>query len=265
MNAAKFMEGLASGTSQYIEILNPAQLWYSAGRRPNFEEYFAKRPKDEILENHLEGNFAVMQRVAAQILLCGDTVHFAGGVPALFGSRQGGSSDRSILLSIGNLGDASGPRLPGAYPRLKEVALQEGHVFDLNHISREIALMESRGMTVDLTHTIESAGGIAPKNEALHLCAHTALTQLFGASSEISAAYRDLIPDTPRVDSSKLVPLQVCREIFIGALQRRWPENSGKRHVSSALASAAYALARVEMNAEVSFTPEEDEALASIV
>jgi hypothetical protein len=89
--------------------------------------------------------------------------------------------------------------------------------------------------------------------------------RLFGASSDISAAYRDLIPDRCRADSSKLVPLQICREIFADALQRRWPENLGKRHISLALTSATYVLARLELNAELSLTPEEDEALASIM
>lgn len=265
VNGAKFLEGLASGLHEFIVILNPAQLWYSAHQRPTFEEYFAKRPKDEILENHLEANFAEIQRVAAQIMLCEDTVHFAGGAPAFFGSRPEGSSNPSILLSIGNLGGERGPRLPGAYPQLKEDALRDGYVFDLPHLTREVALMESRGVTVKLTHNIERVGDIALKDDALHLCAHTAVMQLLGASSDVSAAYRDLIPDRCRLDSSKLVPLQVCREIFTGALQHRWPENFGKRHIALALTSSSYVLARLELNAEASLTPEDDEALASMM
>jgi hypothetical protein len=75
------LEGLASGAHEYIEVLNPTQLWYS-GDQHTFQEYFAKRPKHEILENHLEGNFTGIQRAAAEIMLCEDTVHFAGGLPA---------------------------------------------------------------------------------------------------------------------------------------------------------------------------------------
>jgi hypothetical protein len=112
MNAAKFLEGLASGTHEYIEVLNPAQLWYG-GHQHTFQEHFANRPKDEILENHLEGNFTGIQRVAAQIMLCEDTVHFAGGVPAFFGRWPDLSSYRSISLSVGNLGGDGGPRLLG--------------------------------------------------------------------------------------------------------------------------------------------------------
>jgi hypothetical protein len=125
--------------------------------------------------------------------------------------------------------------------------------------------MKSRGMAVEVIHKIERVGDIAVKVEALHLSAHTAVTRLFGASSDISAAYRHLIPDRCRVDSSKLVPLHICREIFTDALQRRWPDNFGKRHISLALTSATYVLARLELNAELSLTPEEDEALASII
>lgn len=264
VNAARFLEGLASGAHEYIEVLNPTQLWYG-GHQHTFEKYFANRPKHEILENHLEGDFTGIQRVAAQIMLCEDTVHFAGGAPAFFGHWPDHSTDRSISLSVGNLGGERGPRLLGLGRQLKDDALRDGYVFDLPHLTREVAMLKSRGMAVEVIHEIERVGDIAVKDEALLLSAHTAVMRLFGASSDISAAYRDLIPDRCRVDSSKLVPLQICREIFTDALQRRWPDNFGKRHISLALKSATYVLARLELNAELSLTPEDDEALASIM
>lgn len=48
--------------------------------------------------------------------------------------------------------------------------------------------MESRGVAVELIHNIVRVGNIALKDDALHLCAHTAIMRLFGASSDISAA-----------------------------------------------------------------------------
>jgi hypothetical protein len=73
--------------------------------------------------------------------------------------------------------------------------------------------MKSRGMSVEVIDQVERVGDIAVTDEALRLSSHATVMRLFGASSDISAAYRALIPDRCRVDSSKLVPLRICREI----------------------------------------------------
>ncbi len=87
---------------------------------------------------------------------------------------------------------------------------------------------------------------------------------VFDLSRDISAAYRDLIPDMCRHDHSKLVPLEICRTILADAIQRRGPENFGKRHLSLALMCAADVFARL-VQAELSLVPEDEEALASMV
>ncbi|SRR6266852_8367445 len=187
----------------------------------------------------------------------------AGGPPAFFG-RSDRPSGRSISLLVSNLSSESGPRLPGPSLQTKEDALWEGHVFDLSRLSREISLMESRGVPIEVVHEIECVGDIVPTDDALRLCADAAVSKLFGASSDISAAYRDLIPDMCRHDHSKLVPLEICRTILADAIQRRGPENFGKRHLSLALMCAADVFARL-VQAELSLVPEDEEALASMV
>src|SRR5258707_593680 len=158
----------------------------------------------------------------------------AGGPPAFFG-RSDRPSGRSISLLVSNLSRESGPRLPGPSLQTKEDALWEGHVFDLSRLSREISLMESRGVPIEVVHEIECVGDIVRTDDALRLGADAAVSRLFGASSDIAAAYRDLIPDMCRHDHSKLVPLEICRTILADAIQRRGPENFGKRHLSLAL------------------------------
>jgi hypothetical protein len=262
MNAAKFLEGLASGSHEYIQVLLPKQLW-GGGHQHTYERYFERRSRDEILENGIENSFAEVQRWAAQIMLCEDTVHFAGGAPAFFGSPDR-ASGRSISLFVGNLSFEGGPRLTGQAARQKEDALWKGHIFDHSGLPREIQLMESRGVPIKVVHGIECVGAIAPTDDALRLCAHAAVGRLFKASSDVAAAYRDLIPDECRRDHSKLVPPEICRNILTDAVQRRWPENFGKRNLTLALESIGDVLARLELRAEFSLGPDDEEALASM-
>lgn len=189
-------------------------------------------------------------------MICDDVVHFAGGTPAFFAHCTYPSSS----LHAGNLSRERCPRLFGSNLQRKNDALREGYVFDIDHLPREIELMGSRGVKLDLVHHIECSGEVALGNEALHLCADEAVRRLIGSSTEISAAYRDIISSK----RSGLIPLGECRHILSEATQRVWRDRFGWRHVELALECASHIVARVALNAELNLAPEDDEALASL-
>ncbi|MET4091018.1 hypothetical protein [Bradyrhizobium sp. S3.5.5] len=250
-----FLNGLAIGKYDAIQILDPSRLWYS-GRCRTFEDHFRDRVGDRILENGIEKSFTEIQRGASVVMICGDVVHFAGGTPVFFAH----CTYPSISLRAGNLSRERCPRLFGSHLQYKEHALREGYVFDLSHLPREIELMKSRGVKFDLAHHIECTGEAAPGNEALHLCADEAVRRLLGSSTEISAAYRDIISRK----QSDLIPLDDCRHILSEATQRAWREKFGWRHVELALECASHIAARLALHAELNLAPEDDDALASL-
>ena len=255
VNADEFLNGLAIGAYDAIKILDPARLWYSGCHR-TFEDHFGERVGDRILENGLEKSFVELQRGASVVMICDDVVHFAGGTPAFFAHCTYPSSS----LHAGNLSRERCPRLFGSNLQRKNDALREGYVFDIDHLPREIELMGSRGVKLDLVHHIECTGEVALGNEALHLCADEAVRRLIGSSTEISAAYRDIISSK----RSGLIPMGECRHILSEATQRVWRDRFGWRHVELALECASHIVARVALNAELNLAPEDDEALASL-
>lgn len=263
LNAGEFLAGLASGTYESLHVLDPELLWFS-GHRPTFEEYFDGAVGGRILENRSENSFSEIQRGAARIMLCGDIVHFAGGAPVFFGCRSDRSSDRSMSIHVGNLACGSEPRLLGPGPQTKEDARWEGHVFDLARFDREIALLKSRGLSIDLVHEVESLRGIALGDEGLRSCADAVLRRLLATSSVISAAYRTRIPDRSRRDLSEWVPLDICRTILGDAVQRTWPKEPGSKHIWLALTCASYVLKRLDLKGRLDLAAEDEVALASM-
>lgn len=255
VNGDDFLSGLAIGKYDAIQILDPSRLWYS-GRGDTFENHFRERAGDRILEDGLDKSLADIQYGASVVLICDGIVHFAGGRPVLFAH----CTYPSCSLWAGNLSRQRCPRLFGSSLQQKENALREGYVFDLGHLPREIELMGSRGVKFDLAHHIECTGEVAPGNEALHLCADEAVRRLTGSSTEISAAYRDIVFRK----RSGLIPLDDCRRILGEATQRVWRERFGWRHVELALECASHIVARLALHAELSLAPEDDEALASL-
>lgn len=262
-NANDFLTGLASGTYESLHILDPALLWFS-GHQPTYEEYFGGRVGDRIVKNGSENSFAEIQRGAARVMLYGELVYFAGGAPTIFGCWSGHSTERSMALHVGTLPRGPGPLLLGPGAQMKEEARREGHVFDVSQLDHEIELLESRGLSVNLVHKIESVGDVALEDDALHLCADAALRRLLAASSAISTAYRSFIPDRSPHDRSEWVPLDICRTILSDAVRRRWPEELGWKHLSEALADATNVLKRLELKGELGLDPQDEEALASL-
>jgi hypothetical protein len=253
---------LASGRPESLHILNPAWVW-SNGRQPTYEEHFAGRVGDRIVENRSEESFAEAQRGAARIMLCGDVVYFAGGALAYSGYRSGPSA-KSMSLYVGCLSRAAGLRLPGPSFEERNNARWEGQVFDLPLLDREIALLESRGLSADLVHEIESVREVKPGHDALHTCGDAALRRLLAASMEISEAYDGLIPDRSRHDPSELVPLEICQTILTEAIHRRWPGDREWSHFTEALTCATNVLRRLELKPVPHLAAEDEEVLWSM-
>jgi hypothetical protein len=113
-------------------------------------------------------------------------------------------------------------------------------------------------------HKIEGACDNLLGDEAVHLCADAALRRILTASSAKLATYRNLIPDRSRGDEAELVPLDICRAILGEAVQRRWPDESGRSHLSVALADATNVLKRLELKGGLGLAPEDEEAIASL-
>jgi hypothetical protein len=263
MRSNDFLNGLATGTYETLHILNPALLWFS-GYRPTYDDYFSDRIGDRIVRNGGDDSYAEIQRGAARVMLCNELVYFAGGMPVLFGCWSDHSFDRSMMsLHVGSPAPGPHPLLLGPSEQMKGDALWEGHVFDIAQLGREIELLESRGLTIDLVHKIEGACDISQEDAALHLCADAAVNRLLTTSSAVREAYRNLIPDR-RPGRSELVPLDICRTILTNAARRRWPEEPGFRYLSVALADARNVLKRLELKGEPCLTPEEYDALASL-
>lgn len=266
----QFLSGLASGTADSLHILNLTAFWFDE-HQPTYEEYFGGRVGDRILENWCDNSYTAIQRGAARILLCDDLVYFAGGAPVFFGCWHGhSSSTRSMSLHVGSQLYRPGRKLFGASDIIRLDSRFEGHIFDLSELDREIALLESLGVTIDLVHKIESACDLSPGEEALHICADAALRYLLNeldSSSAILAEYRNLIPDRlRRHGSSELVPLDICRTILSDAVRRHWPENLEwrQRTVAGGLARATYVLKRLVLKNEPVLAPEDEEAIASL-
>lgn len=263
MNRNEFLTGLASGKYESLQILNPALLWFS-GYQPTYEQYFGDRVGDRIEENSSEKSYAEIQRGATRIMLCDDLVYFAGGAPVFFGCWSGHSSEQSMSLRVGNLARGPQPLLLGPNRQMKGDARWEGHVFDLSHLDREITLLESRGLKIDLAHKIENVCDIPLEDAALHVCADAAVSRLFTTSTTIGAAYRHLIADRSRHDGSELVPLDICQTILSDAVRRQWPKEPGWSHTSVALTDATNVLKRLELKGELPLAPEDEEAIASL-
>jgi len=263
MQSNAFLSGLASGKYESLQVLNPALLWFS-GYQPTYEQYFGDRVGDRIEENWSEKSYVEIQRGAARIMICDDLVYFTGGAPVFFGCWSGHSSEQSMSLRVGNLPPGPQPLLLGPSRQAKGDARWEGHVFDLSHLDREIALLELRGLKVDQVHKIENICGLPQDDAALHVCADAMLNRLFTTSMTIRAAYRDLIADRPRHEGAELVPLDICRTILSDAVRRHWPKEPGWSHTSVALTDATNVLNRLELNGGLALAPEDEKAIASL-
>ena len=265
MHSNDFLNGLASGTYETLHILNPALLWFS-GDQPTYEDFFGNRMGDRIVKNGEDYSYAEIQRGVARVMLCNEFVYFAGGTPVFFGCWSDYHSfDQSVMsLHVGSPARGPHPLLLGPNVQMKGDALREGHVFDISQLDREIELLESRGLTIDLVHKIEGAGDISQEDAALHLCADAAVNRLLTTSSAVRVAYRSLIPDPPHRDQSELISLDICRTVLSDAVGRSWPEEPGHRYLSAALKDAANVLKRLELIGEPSLAPEDEEALRSL-
>jgi hypothetical protein len=262
MRRNEFLSGLASGNYVSLQILNPRLLWFS-GYQPTYEQEFGDRAGDRIEENGIEKSYAEIQRGAARIMLCDDFVYFAGRAPVFFGCWSD-NSDQSMSLCAGNLSREPEPFLPGPGPQTKGDARLEGHVFDLSRLDREIELLVSRGLNVDLMHKVENICNIPLEDAALHVCADAAVNRLLTTSSTIEAAYRHLVADRSRHNGAELVPLHICRTILSDAVGRQWPKEPGWSHTSDALTDGTNVLKRLELRDELCLAPEDEEALASL-
>jgi hypothetical protein len=264
MHSNDFLNGLASGTYETLHILNPALLWFN-GDKPTYEDYFGDRIGDRIVKNGGDDCYAEIQRGAARVMLCNDLVYFAGGTPVFFGCWSDRSFERSMMsLHVGNPAPGPHPLLLGPSAQMKADALWEGHVFDIPQLDREIELLESRGLTIDLVHKIEGTCDISQEDVALHLCADAAVNRLFTTSSAVRVAYRSLVQDPSRHDRPELVPLDICREILSDAVQHSWPKEPGYGYLSAALVDATNVLVRLELKGEPCLAPEDEEALRSL-
>jgi hypothetical protein len=263
MHSDDFLNGLASGTYETLQVLNPALLWFN-GYQPTYEHHFSDRIGDRIVKNGEDDSYAEIQRGVARVMLCNELVYFAGGAPVFFGCWSDHSIGQSVLsLHAGSPARWPHPWLLGPSGQVKADALREGHVFDISQLDLEMELLESRGLTIDVVHKIEGACDISQEDTALHLCADAAVNRLFTTSCAIWVAYRELIP-YPRLDRSELIPLDICRTILTEAVRHSWPEELGSRHLSVALADATNVLNRLEPNGELGLEPEDEEALASL-
>jgi hypothetical protein len=262
-SADDFLNGLASGRPGSLHVLNPTWFWFN-GHQPTYDEHFAGRVGGRLVVDHSEESRAKAERGAARIMLCGDVVYFAGGAPAFFGYRSGRPSDASMSLYVGSVSRESGLRLPGPSFEERENARWDGHVFDLAQVDREVALLESRGLSIDLVHKIETVGDVALEGDALHTCADAAVRRLLAASMEISEAYDGLIPDRARNDPSELVPLEICQAVLSEAIHHRWPWDREWGHFTEALTCATNVLRRLELKPVPQLAAKDEEALWSM-
>jgi hypothetical protein len=264
MHSDDFLNGLASGTYETLHILNPVLLW-SSGYKPTYEDFFGDRIGDRIVKNGGDDSYAEIQRGMARVMLCNELVYFAGGAPVFFGCWSDHSIGQSVMsLHAGSPARWPHPWLLGPSGQVKADALREGHVFDISQLDREMELLESRGLTIDVVHKIEGACDISQEDSALHLCADAAVSRLLTTSSEVRAAYRNLIPDRSRNDRSELIPLDTCRTILSDAVRRSWLKEPGGRYLSVALVDATNVLKRLELKGEPCLAPEDEEALRSL-
>lgn len=263
MSVTAFIDGLSVGRNESLNVLNPKWVYFG-GHQHTYDELFGGHHDYRIVNDRSEELFAEAQRGAAQIIVCGDVLYVLGGPPVFFGCRAQGPAVGPMSLRIGCLPPVPRLRIAGPTRGERNQARDDGLLFDPVLLHRDLALLKSCGYPIDLVDGIDILIDASPiSDEVVRVSADAVVRRLFNESTDILSSYRDLVPTGSLYNRAELLPIETCREIVIGVVNRTWP-GDGEDELAAALSCAAMVEQRLQLVTRPSLAAEDDDALGSL-